>query len=221
MEIILKNSSNRQGKPILSEDLVFQDDSLNQINANELIKRQKSKVFDSKKRWSKEENLLLLSMYTAHGSKWVLISEFFDTRSPFSVKNHFYALFRRMSLNNRNELRHKRTKYRETQSITFSSESTFNFPAETEEDLIVESFLVDELKSVDKKLDEKWISTNLNLQDVDLKDPQEIQEKLNEKLKELKQLSAFLEQQLLSKWAWIKAMPSLPAKIGEAYYNNL
>ncbi|CAG9323739.1 unnamed protein product [Blepharisma stoltei] len=52
----------------------------------------------NKNRWSIDEDFLLLHLYIEHGAKWVFIASQLKNRAPTSIKNHFYLLRNRMTL---------------------------------------------------------------------------------------------------------------------------
>ncbi|CAG9312735.1 unnamed protein product [Blepharisma stoltei] len=208
MEFIIKNNSNLQQNLNCSTSLALQGDEKMNNYTVKRIQRQSSKVIDSKKRWSKEENLLLLNLYSIHGAKWDIISKFFTERSAFSVKNHFYGLSKTMTLDKKMELRKLRIECKEQKSIQIFNYVTLNKSTKSEEDLLVESFFVDELKSLDKMEQcEKLNNINSDIEYESFEAQDTIREKLNEKYEELKKLSAILEKQILLKRAKIGLIP--------------
>lgn len=76
------------------------------------------------KRWTKEEDLILLDMFEKYGPKWSIISQQFSNRSSVNIKNHYSSLLHHKTLK-RKPLRssHRKTAKLQQQHQQLSSPS--------------------------------------------------------------------------------------------------
>lgn len=65
--------------------------------------------YNSRDKWSADEDLVLFRIVSKEGRKWALISKILQTRSEHSVKNRYTNLFKKFKSYQTNANRNKRS----------------------------------------------------------------------------------------------------------------
>jgi hypothetical protein len=76
-------------------------------NSSEVEQRWRQRIDPSTKKtsWSKEEDIVLESMYQKFGGKWKIIANYLPGRLPSSIKNRFYGKIHKQIVNQKNEMK--------------------------------------------------------------------------------------------------------------------
>ncbi|CAG9316214.1 unnamed protein product [Blepharisma stoltei] len=152
---------------------------------------------ESKARWTNEENFVLVRLYKVYGARWSTISGFFNDRSEFSVKNHFYYLKKRMPVNEQIKISQELKHNREKRFLLLPNKQAVNCEEKMDEEAIVDSFFADYLdckisKKIHGKREEISMSTCESDKNIDFQ---------QDRLSMLKRFSEIIEDQLAIKKA--------------------